>query len=242
MRLHFLQHVSFESPGSILTWAEENDFTITSTQMYLGQKLPEQEEFDWLVVMGGPMNIYEEDCFPWLTEEKKLIRKSIEENKVVLGLCLGAQLVADVLGGKVTQNSCKEIGWHSVSFTQKAEQNPVFEKFPKELTVFQWHGDTFSVLPENVTLLAESRACAHQAFCYKNRVYGLQFHLESTQPILKELMENCENEIIPGPYVQTKKEMLSHPEYIVQSNEWMSAFLTNLYRIETNQQKGGCTE
>ncbi|WP_077610356.1 type 1 glutamine amidotransferase [Clostridium sp. Marseille-P2415] len=230
MRLHFLQHVSFENPGAILLWAEENRFTVTSTQLYLGQRLPQPEEFDWLVVMGGPMNIYEEGRYPWLSEEKELIRESISCNKMVLGFCLGAQLIADVLGGRVAKNPVKEIGWHTVTFTKEAEKIRAFKRFPKELTVFQWHGDTFSDLPEEVTLLAESEACLHQAFCYKSRVFGFQFHLENTGRILKNLIKNCEDEIQPGPYVQTKEEMLSHPEYIEKSNEWMFLFLTNLYQ------------
>lgn len=228
MKLHYLQHIPFENPGSILKWAKKNDFTITSTQLYKNEVLPQQDDFDWLVVMGGPMNIYEEDSYPWLIKEKQFICEAIKNNKIVIGLCLGAQLIADVLGGKVTRNPLKEIGWMTVKFTKEVQNIPLFSEFPKELTVFQWHGDTFSTLSEEVTLLAESDACKHQAFCYKNRVFGFQFHLENTRDIIEDLVKNCADEMVPGPYVQTPNEVMSHPEYIIEDNEWMNIFLTKL--------------
>ena len=99
MRIHYLQHVSFENPGSILEWAKANNGMVTSTQLYNDEALPDVKEFDWLVVMGGPMNIYEEEQYPWLKAEKALIKAAIEANKVVLGMCLGSQLIADIIGG-----------------------------------------------------------------------------------------------------------------------------------------------
>ena len=232
MRLHYLQHVPFENPGSILTWAKENNWVITNTQLYNHDPLPKQEEFDWLVVMGGPMNIYEEEKYPWLADEKKFLRAAIASGKVIIGLCLGGQLIADVIGGKVTQNPCKEIGWLPVRLSEEALSSPLFSFFPKQPIVFQWHGDTFSVLPEDAKCIAESDGCKQQAFVYKNRVFGFQYHLENTLSIIKGLVENCGDEMVPDVYVQTPEELLAHPEYIEQDNKWMHMFLTQLEKMD----------
>lgn len=156
MRLHYLQHVPFENPGSILTWAKENGHAITSTQLYQNDALPEQQDFDWLVVMGGPMNIYEEEIYPWLAAEKLFIGEAIAAGKVIIGLCLGGQLIADVIGGKVTQNPHKEIGWLPIQLSEEVRSTPLFSFFPEQPIVFQWHGDTFSVLPDDATCIAQS--------------------------------------------------------------------------------------
>jgi GMP synthase-like glutamine amidotransferase len=229
MKIHYLQHVPFENPGSILVWAQNNGHGVSNTLLYQNEPFPEQTDFDWLIVMGGPMNIYEEEKYSWLTREKRFIKEAIEHKKVVIGLCLGSQLIADVIGGKVTQNPHREIGWFSVRLCEAARKNPLFSFLPHEPVVFQWHGDTFSTLPEEAELVAESDACAHQAFVYRSRIFGFQFHLENTMPIIERLVENCREEIIPGEYVQPPEELLSHPEYIRQDNMWMDTFLTRLY-------------
>lgn len=235
MRLHYLQHVPFENPGSILAWARQNDCAVTSTQVYKNEILPPQQDFDWLVVMGGPMSIYEEEHYPWLAAEKVFIRESIASGKVVIGLCLGAQLIADVIGGKVTQNPCREIGWFPVRLSEEARKSSLFSFFPQQPVVFQWHGDTFSVLPEDARCIAESDACNHQAFIYKNRVFGFQYHLENTLEIIEGLIEHCGDELVPDVYVQTAAELLAHPEYIEQDNKWMDLFLT---RLEKQDKEG----
>lgn len=228
MRLHYVQHVPFENPGSILLWAKKNDYTVTSTHLYKNDSFPRQQEFDWLVIMGGPMNIYDEDIYPWLADEKIFIRESIAADKVVIGLCLGGQLIADVIGGKVTRNPYREIGWHPIRLSREARSSPLFSFFPPEPLVFQWHGDTFSVLPEAARCIAASDACQHQAFIYKQRVFGFQYHLENTPEIIAGLVENCRDEMVPDLYVQTPAEVLAHPEYVAQDNQWMDMFLTQL--------------
>lgn len=228
MRLHYLQHVPFENPGTILSWAAQNGHIVTGTPLYSGAPLPGGEEFDWLVVMGGPMNIYEEEKYPWLAREKAFIGQAIASGKVVIGLCLGAQLIADVIGGKVTKNPHKEIGWYPVHLSEQARLSPLFSFFPPQTVVFQWHGDTFSVLPGEAVCIARSEACENQAFVYRSRVFGFQFHLESTLAIIKGLIENCRDEMIADVYVQTPEELLSHPEYVEQDNRWMGEFLTQL--------------
>lgn len=232
MRLHYLQHVPFEDPGSILAWARNNGHTVSQTLLFEGEQLPQPADFDWLVVMGGPMNIYEEDRYPWLAGEKLFIKQAIEDKKIVLGLCLGGQLIADVIGGQVTKNPDKEIGWFPVRLSDEARKSPLFSFFPPEPVVFEWHGDTFSSLPEEAIVVAENNACAHQAFVYRNRVFGFQFHLENTLPIIEGLVKHCRDEMVPDQYVQTPEELLSHPEYIEQDNCWMEQFLTLLNQMQ----------
>ncbi|WP_303869382.1 type 1 glutamine amidotransferase [Acetobacterium wieringae] len=231
MRIHYLQHVSFENPGSILEWAKANNYPVTATQLYNNEMLPEVSDFDWLVVMGGPMNIYEEAQYPWLKAEKAFIKAAIEANKVVLGLCLGSQLIADIIGGKVIKNKQKEIGWFPITFYEEAKASPLFAFFPDNPVVFHWHGDTFVELPEAATVIAASDACQNQAFVYQKRVFGFQFHLENTRTIIEALIANCGDEMVAGDYVQLPEEVLAHPEYILQDNQWMAAFLDQLNQL-----------
>ena len=231
MRLHYLQHVPFENPGSILTWAKEQDCTVTSTFLYNDEDLPSQSDYDWLVIMGGPMNIYDEKNYPWLTKEKSFIQEAVESGKIIIGLCLGGQLITDVIGGKVTKNPCLEIGWYPVRFTKNSMSYPVLSFFPENPTVFHWHGDTFSELPEDAVCIAENDACSHQAFIYNNRIFGFQFHLEVTPKIISDLIDNCGDEMVPGQYVQSKNDLLLN-KYITQANQWMNTFLTKLKNLE----------
>jgi GMP synthase-like glutamine amidotransferase len=238
MKIHYIQHEEFETPGSILVWAGKQGHTVTRTLIYLqtagndrgnGEAvLPAMNDFDWLVIMGGSMNVYEEDKYPWLTAEKRFIAEAVRAGKTVLGLCLGAQLLAAALGGRVTRNRYREIGWRPIRLTRAARENPCLSFLPEEPVVFQWHGDTFSELPPGALLLAESEACAHQAFVYRERVFAFQFHLENSEAILRGLVENCAAELTPDPYVQSPGELLAHPEYIAACEAWMDEFLTRL--------------
>ena len=133
-----------------------------------------------MIVMGGPMNIYEEKKYPWLLREKCFIEDATKTGKVVIGICLGAQIIADVLGANVYAGEHKEIGWFPIFRTKEAGESIVFRDFPSELEVFHWHGDSFD-LPSGCIRLAESAACPNQAFIYDERVVGLQFHLEVTR-------------------------------------------------------------
>jgi GMP synthase-like glutamine amidotransferase len=238
MRIHYIQHEEFETPGSILDWAERQGHPLTRTLIYLhdagsirrngGVPFPAMEDFDWLVIMGGSMNVYEEGKYPWLAAEKCFIAETVRAGKIVLGLCLGAQLLAVVLGGRVTRSRYREIGWHPVRLTSAARENPCLSFLPEEPVVFQWHGDTFSELPPGAILLAESEACAHQAFVYRERVFAFQFHLENNESILRDLAGNCAGELTPEAYVQSPSELLAHPEYIDACKMWMDKFLIRL--------------
>lgn len=227
MRIHYLQHVPFENSANIEVWAKKNGHTVSVTKLYEGEVLPAIDQFQWLIIMGGPMNIYEEADFPWLREEKKFIAQAIESEKIVLGICLGAQLIADVLGGKVVKNNYKEIGWYPVYKTSEAKGSEFFSSLPDEFMAFHWHGDTFDI-PPNAKRLAFSKACKNQAFQYNDRVMGLQFHLESSATSITKLIENCGEEMVDGEYIQKADEVLSKPNYIEEIESYMEILLTRL--------------
>ena len=201
MRLHYLQHVPFENLAMIEGWAIDRGASITRTRLDLGEGLPDVDSFDWLVVMGGPMNIYEDALYPWLTAEKALIKAAIQAGKKALGVCLGAQLIADALGGKVYRNSQKEIGWFPVSLNDAGRADPLFGALPAHFPAFHWHGDTFSI-PDGAVHVAYSDACSNQAFVYDNRVVAVQFHLETTHQSAERLIENCSDELVAAPFIQ----------------------------------------
>lgn len=227
MRIHYLQHVPFEGLGSISTWMTDQNYSLSSTRLYADDFLPTVNDFDWLIILGGPMNIYEEDQYPWLIAEKQLIKQAVEKDKLVLGICLGAQLIADALGARVDLGQHKEIGWFPIKTIEAVQQSKVLEFLPSELTVFHWHGDTFE-LPEKAIRLAYSESCANQAFLYGDKVLGLQFHLEVDQQGVRQMIENSASELVAGKYVQSSEEMLSENRNFATIHEVMYHFLEML--------------
>ncbi len=181
-------------------------------------------ELDWLFILGGPMNIYQEREYPWLKREKKFIAEAIGQEKVVLGLCLGTQLVADVLGGKVFRNAYKEIGYYPVRLTPEAEKSEIFRPLPAQFVAFHWHGDTFSIPPGSIRI-AESEGCPNQAFEYRGRVIGLQFHLEFALESIQRLIRNCGDELGGGKYIQSAAEILGQRGYLQEIQRMMTYLL-----------------
>lgn len=227
LKIHYLQHVPFEDPGFILHWASARGYTVTGTRFYAGGRLPAPQSFDLLVVMGGPMSVGDDDRYSWLAGEKRFIGAAIEAGKTVLGVCLGAQLIADVLGGRVYRNQYPEIGWFPVRLTHEGKESSFFRVLPTEFLAFHWHGDTFSI-PSTCVRTAESDACANQAFEYDGRVFGLQFHLETTLEGIHALLENCSSELKPGPYVQNEKEILDRAGLVSELNGVTAALLDHM--------------
>jgi GMP synthase-like glutamine amidotransferase len=227
-KLHCIQHVSFEGPANIQGWADNSGWRISGTHLYRQEKLPNPDELDWLVIMGGPMNIYEEKEYPWLAAEKEFIGKVIEKGKVVIGICLGAQLIADVLGGKVVRNKYKEIGWFPVRLSPDGVRSAPFKGFAEEFAALHWHGDTFS-LPPGAAMLAESEACPAQAFSYNGgRVLALQFHLESSVDSVSALIRNCSDELVDGQYIQSAETILNEKGNFTKIQDSMRLLLNNM--------------
>jgi GMP synthase-like glutamine amidotransferase len=219
MKLHFLQHVPFEGLGIIADWAKDKKIPISRTAFFLNEALPDITSFDLLVVMGGPMGVYYEDKYNWLKPEKELIKKSIFAGRAVLGICLGAQLIAGALGAMVYKNSNKEIGWFPVRRDNKLT-GPIAQCFPDEFFAFHWHGDTFDI-PEGAIRIGASDACKNQGFIFDKRVMALQFHLETTQTGIENLIKNCGDELIKGPFIQQAEEIREGYKFIPESNRLM---------------------
>jgi GMP synthase-like glutamine amidotransferase len=227
MRAHYFQHVPFEELGSIRPWLEAAGCEITVTQFFKSWELPDPGEIDLLVVMGGPMSVNDEIQYPWILPEKDYIRNAVRSGKSVLGICLGAQLIASAMGARVYKNSEKEIGWFPVNWIAPLE-GATFE-FPASSEVFHWHGETFD-LPNGALQLANSAGCKNQAFQLGKSVIGLQFHLESTKESTMELVQHCRDELVPSRFVQTEKIILSaSPEKYRRINAMMGRILDFLF-------------
>lgn len=177
MNVLAIKNISVEGPGTLGLFLKQKGFKFTYVDFEKGDKLPPSPEgFSLVLFMGGPMNVYEEDKYPFLADELKFIEKCLLSGVKMVGLCLGAQMFARALGAKVKKNHKKEIGWFDLQFTSDGLEEPLFKGLPNKFQVFQWHGDTFDI-PAGAKWLASSELCANQAFVYKTAL-GLQFHLE----------------------------------------------------------------
>jgi GMP synthase-like glutamine amidotransferase len=227
LRIHCFQHVPFEGLGCIADWIKEKEHTISFTKFYENDSLPSINDIDWLIIMGGPMGVYDNNIFSWLPKEKEFIRQTINASKTVIGICLGSQLIAEVLGAKVYKNIEKEIGWFDIELTSEGKNNSLLRDFENSFKVFHWHGDTFD-LPENAIHLIQTTACKNQAFLYKEKVLGLQFHFEVTEETLIQMIEHGREELIEANYVQSEREILADSSYIKSNNSKLFDILNHL--------------
>jgi len=227
-RIHYFQHVHFEDLGCIEQWANQHGHQLSATRFYNHEALPELADIDWLIVMGGPMGVNDENIYPWLEFEKAFIKKAIDANKTVIGICLGSQLIASALGEKVYPNPNKEIGWFDISKTQHGFESKIFKDFNEKLKVFHWHGDTFD-LPKESQLIFQSQACKNQCFSYKNKILGLQFHLEITENSLNEMIFNGKHELKEDKFIQNEDDILKEKELILKNNKLMFSVLDKLF-------------
>lgn len=227
MRIHSIEHAPFEGPGRIADWAAERGHSLARTALHEGEALPGLDAFDLLVILGGAMSIHEHREHPWLAVEKHFLKAVIAARRPVLGICLGAQLLADVLGGKVVQNPVKEIGWFPV---RMLERGAPFAAFPERLMVMHWHGDTFSI-PEGARRVAESDGCANQAFVFGDRTVGLQFHIELGQVGIEDLAAASLDEAGAAPFIQSRKELVSPPPESAAGKDALYALLDEIVRL-----------
>jgi|TARA_B100002003_G_C14156045_1_gene556593 GMP synthase-like glutamine amidotransferase len=223
VRVHHLQHVPFEGLGSMNEYFSAPSHQLSSTHLYMGQALPPLESFDWLIVMGGPMGVSDHAEFPWLEDARSFIRDAIDSGKTVLGICLGAQLIAAALGANVTRGR-KEIGWFPIETTAGIRNTILSSVLPDTTLAFHWHADTFE-LPSGAELLASSDACINQAFSMSNRIFGFQFHLETTLESAQALISNCSQDLDGSQFVQTASEMIGDRQRFSQINGIMASAL-----------------
>lgn len=234
MKIHCLQHASFEGLGSIQDWVHTRSHALAVTRLFRGEPLPPVEQVRLLVVLGGPMSVHDEARYPWLAGEKRFIERVAAAGGHVLGLCLGAQLIACVLGAQVRANREKEIGWFPVETTPAARATALFGAFPQRILAFHWHGETFDI-PAGALHVARNDGCTNQAYVYDERLVGLQFHLEMTPSGARQLIAECGAEmVVVGRCIQQPLAMLGHPHRFDEINIAMRELLDRLSQAATS--------
>ena len=226
MKIHFLQHVAFEGPGYLHQWMKENGHEVSFSHLYQEHcEFPDPSRIDALCILGGPMNVDQDHLYPWLSREKRLIKDCISEQKKVLGICLGAQLIASSLGAKVRTAPHQEIGWYKVYPTQAIQAisalNELFESFP---TVLHWHGDQFEI-PTGCSDLLTSQGNSNQAFLYRGHVLALQFHLEVDKTGVQEMAAVCGKDWARSTYVQSIAEILDGTRHCQENHKLLGQLL-----------------
>jgi GMP synthase-like glutamine amidotransferase len=212
MNALIIKHVEIEGPGLIEDYLKQEKILYQILNLTPSLHFPKLDDLTHIVILGGPMNVYEVDRYPFLREEDLFIKEAIQRGKSILGICLGAQLIAKALGGKVFKAPVKEIGWYDVSLTRIGSIDPLFSNLPKTFSVFQWHEDTFEI-PHSAILIATSFFVPYQAFRYGDKAYGLQFHLEVTQEMIHQWMETYGEEFKESqPPILSKLKILADTE------------------------------
>ncbi|CAL1516903.1 type 1 glutamine amidotransferase [Chitinophaga sp. MM2321] len=226
MHIHYFQHVPFEGLAAIADWIKQEGHTSSATRWY--EDHPDHTQLanaDWLIIMGGSMGVYEQDRYPWMETEITLIREALAQHKKILGICLGAQLLAYALGANVYPHTQQEIGWYPVDFTFQHLAAPLEQALPHRLNAFHFHGDTFDV-PPGVTRFAASAACSNQAYIYGDRVIGLQFHMELTPDTLREMLDHGADTISTGgPFIQSPDKIRQHLNLLTENKQAMFRLL-----------------
>ena len=222
-----LQQIECEHAGLLGDFLREKGISAHTVKPYLGDAIPDPNRYEAMVVLGGPPNVYQVDEYPFLAKEDTAIKRAVEKDVPLLGICLGGQLLAKALGAGVSQNPVKEIGFYRVDLTDEGLEDKLFSRCGTHLDVFQWHGDTFDI-PEGAVKLAGSPLCANQGFRYGRRAYGLQFHVEVTPAMVASWIREYEEEL-------TSLGMAGEAPALVRKSELEQANLKRLaYRTFDN--------
>lgn len=228
MQVLAIIHAPFEGLGSIKPWLVQHHHQLTEVHSYRGDDLPSINEFDCLIIMGGPQDLKNIEKYDYLSKEILFIQNAIKRNKSILGICLGAQLIAESLGAKTQASPQKEIGIFPVQLLNQASSDSVVKHFPYQFMSAHWHND-MPGLPSDAVVLAESRGCPRQIVRFQPHVYGLQCHLELTLENVQEMLAHEEGEFPEGPFVQSREELLGYPYDSI--NQYMDLFLKNFISI-----------
>ena len=207
MKVHCLQHTAFETPGCIVQWANTHQLHFSITHTYRGEVLPDVNAVDLLIVLGGPQSAIELELYPYLKSEVDFIQKTIAQNKAVIGICLGAQLIGEALGARTDKSPFPEIGIFPIHALPEAKHDPVFSQFPETIETVHWHSD-MPGFTEGMITLASSPGCPRQVFRYGDRVYGLQCHFEMMKCNAEKLLAHCKDDLTSGMYIQKPEDFL----------------------------------
>ncbi|MFC8689688.1 type 1 glutamine amidotransferase [Brevibacillus porteri] len=222
MKIHYLQNNSVCDLGNIKEWIAKKEHVVTGSHLFNGERVPDHDDFDLLIILGGNP---EEST--WLEEEIAFIRKSIENKKYMLGICLGSQLIAESMGGKLVPHTHKEIGWWSVQIAKDAIQHPLLKNVPDQLEVFCYHKNTF-LMPEQFVWSGESEGCKNQIYLYKDHVIAVQFHPEFTENTLRQIEEKFRENPETGPYIQPPEHWFKHEANLKGAKHFIHSVLDNL--------------
>ena len=237
MLVLIIKHIEIEGPGLIEYCLKQGNIPYQVLNLSMGAHFPKLDDLTHIVILGGPMNVYEEDRYPFLREEDLFIKESIQRGKSILGICLGAQLIAKALGAKVYKASVKEIGWYDVSLTKEGSKDPFFSYLPKTFPVFQWHEDTFEI-PKAGKFIATSTSVPHQAFRYGEKVYGLQFHLEVMEEMIHDWMEAYEKESCNSEsFIFSKAEIMTETAIKIESYTKRGMGLLKKFFLERSSER-----
>lgn len=237
MKILCVIHADFEKPGFIDTWAKKNGHDIQEVSPYKGENLPNTNTFDFLVVMGGPQSPLEMNKAPYLAKEIDLIQKALIQNKCIIGICLGAQLIGEALGARTEKSPHREIGVFPVELLEAAENDPVFHHFPKTFNVMHWHNDMPGLI-EKAEWIAKSEGCPRQIFRYGERVYGFQCHLELTLDLVQGMIKHCPDDLKSQKYVRTESELLSADYHSI--NLKLEKILNYLSHVHKTSEQNVC--
>jgi GMP synthase (glutamine-hydrolysing) len=210
MKILFILHAPFETPGYIEDWATQKKCELSYSSPFKGEKLPHGSSFELIISMGGPQSaVFDLNKFPYLKDEVELLRSALKAKIPVFGFCLGAQLLGEALGEPAERSHHKEIGVFPILLTEKGMHDPLLANLPQELAVFHWHSDMLGLTKEAV-VLAKSEGCPRQIVRYLPYAYGFQCHPEMTLQGAQELIKNCFEDFTSDKYVQTPREILEH--------------------------------
>ncbi|RUA01180.1 MAG: amidotransferase [Deltaproteobacteria bacterium] len=231
MRLHLLEHDPNDMSHTNMTmWAERKGYQITHTYVCRNEALPAVDDFDWLMIMGGSPHVWEEERHPWMAAEKAFIAAAIESGKPMLGICFGAQLLAEALGGRVFPSDQEEIGWYDVTLTPEGRRSFLFEDIPECFLTFHWHSDHFS-LPSGCIRLAKSDPTANQAFvCEGHPFVGVQFHPEYTREMVTYFAHEEGHGWKQSRFVAGPESVLVKTDTISDTYWLMASLLDNMER------------
>jgi GMP synthase (glutamine-hydrolysing) len=235
MNILCITHADFETPGIIEAWAVQHGYGFTVCKPYQGENCLKVSPFDFLILMGGPQSPLEIEKDPYLKDEINLIRNAIAEDKIVLGFCLGAQLIGEALGGKTERSPEKEVGVFPLVLTEEGMRDPLFEGFSRTFPVIHWHNDMPGETSGSV-ILAYSEGCPRQVLCYAPKVYGFQCHLEITQEGIQEMIKACPGDLKPSLFTQTSEELLQ--QNYIPIHQLMRKILDRLVDLESSLETG----
>jgi len=211
MKIHIIQHESFESTAAFDTWTQNKNHEVSYTKVFQGDTLPQTPDFDFLIVMGGsqcPATTVEECSYFDTKKEISFIKNAIDHDKIVLGVCLGAQLIGEALGAKYHHSPNSEIGVFEVSLTDAGTKDPIISQFPNNFLVGHWHND-MPGLTDDTEILATSDGCPRQIVRYSQKVYGFQCHFEFNLDAIKGMIKNCPADLEKSSqYIQNEQDML----------------------------------